>query len=145
MASANNLVYELETLQEQDDGTVIDRHYDVDWNQLGFEGEKSFRGATLHFAKNSISRVAISVANDFRGTFKYRKVFDLRGTVASGDEVAVRYRIDPGLKGEFFKMRIQFYHDDGVQVEMVPPIQIHFEPLSTNVNPRSDSESAEAT
>ena len=141
-ASTNDLVYQLDTDQEKDDGTVIDRHYDIDWNQLGFKGEKTFKGASLYFRKNSTGRVAISVARDFRADFRYRKMFDLRGLPVSGDYVTVPYRIDPGISGEFFSVRIQFYHDDGTVVELTPPAHIHFEALSTDMKSRSDSRSA---
>ena len=133
VGSANNLVYQLDSLSASDDGTAINRYYDTDWTECEFAGEKLLKGVTFQANKNAGGRVAISVAKDFGSTFYYEKFISLRGLPSSGTYVNVPYRIDPGLKGNVFNVRIRMFHDDGTQQEIVPPVILSYEPVSDTV------------
>lgn len=142
IASTTDKVYELDTEQETDDGTTINRYYDVDWTDLEQQGEKYLKGVTLEAVRNAKGRVGISVASNYNPDFIYEKFYDLRGLKSSDEYVRVHYRIDPGLKGYRFKVRIRLFHDDGTVVEVVPPLKIHWEPespFSTQDHSRSPS------
>lgn len=134
IGSTSTLVMELDTAQEGDDGTAINRYYDVDWTDLGENGLKYLKGVTIEAVRNAGGRVALSVSSDMNPNFIYEKVFSLRGLSPSDEYVTVNYRIDPGLRGNRFKVRIKLFHDDGTQVEIVPPMKLHYEPDSPDMS-----------
>jgi len=134
VASTSTLVYELDTVIAGDDGTAINRYYDIDWTDCHFTGEKFLKGIDLEAVQAATGRIAVSVAADNSPTFVYEKFFDLRGVVGSQEYVKVAYRIGAGLRGHKFKIRIKMFHDSGVQVEIVPPARIIFEPVSDGLD-----------
>jgi len=134
IASTSTLVYELDTLIEGDDGTAISRYYDIDWTNLNFTGEKFLKGIDIEAVRNATGRISVSVAADNSPLFVYEKFFDLRGLGTSQEYVKVAYRIGAGLKGHKFKIRIKMFHDSGVQVEIVPPARIIYEPVSEGLD-----------
>lgn len=137
IGSTTNLVYELDSEEEGDDGTIINRFYDFDWMDLGFTGEKYLKGVTFEALRNANGRVAVSVASDMRPDFVYEKFYDLRGGKPTDEYVSVHYRIDPGLRGYRFKVRLRLFHDDGSEVEIIPPMRIQWEPESPDISQQS--------
>ncbi len=145
VAASSTLVYELDTAVEDDDGTAMDRYYDIDWTDCGEQGEKYLKGVTLEAKANTSGRVAISVAANYSSTFIFEKFFSLRSLVSHNDYVKIPYRIDPGLKGTRFSVRIRIMQDDGTQVEIMPPALLHFEPESSSLNSQPSSYTSSAT
>jgi hypothetical protein len=127
------LVEELDTAVELEDTTILSRYYDIDWFDCGTAGSKMLKGVTLECVRNAANRVSISVAADGRSDFVFEKQYSLRGQNPANEFVTVHYRIDPGLKGYRFKVRLRLHHDDGTVVEIVPPVMIHYEPLDNTM------------
>jgi hypothetical protein len=132
-STSTGYVEELDTLQETEDGTVLDRYYDFDWFDCQYAGEKYLKGVTLEAVRNAANRISISVAADNRPNFVFEKSYSLRGLSPLDDIVKVHYRIDPGLRGYRFKVRVKLHHDDGSVVEIVPPALIHYEPVDKSM------------
>ncbi len=110
IASTTTLVYELDTTAVNDDGTKVERYYDLDWNHGGAEVPTPFRGARFVFKRAKGARVKISMAADFRETFFYEESFDLRGTPV--EETVVIDYIPPQIhEAIWLNLRIRFFHD----------------------------------
>jgi hypothetical protein len=136
IASTSTLVYELDAATETEDGTVLNRYYDIDWTDLGERSEKYLTGVQLEAVRNANGRISISVASDMNPQFNYEQFFDLKGGSPDDEYILLTYRIDPGLKGHRFKVRIRFFHDDGSVVEVIPPVSIFYVPESDDSNPQ---------
>jgi hypothetical protein len=115
VASTATLTYELDT-GTNDNGTSIDRYYDIDWSSLGLTGTKYLCGAEFTFKKARDTRVKISVAVDRSSKFVYPKSFHLQGTDPDEEVVRVSYNIPSPLFGTYFKVRIQMYHEGATHV-----------------------------
>lgn len=133
LLATDTTVYEEASSFPTDDGAVIDRYYDVDWNDLGLSGEKYFKGVEFSVVKKPGGRVVISVAADDSDIFYYEKFYRLKNLGGDGGYSRIVYRIDPGLRGSRHKIRIRLLHDEtGDAVEIIPPMRIAYEPLSQN-------------
>jgi len=107
VVSTSTLVEEFDSGND-DDGVVIDRYLTTDWQSLGEEG--ILQGCRFLFTKSARGRVKISVATDFDPTFRNEQTFSLKGMLASDQTVEVHYRV-PNLFGEWFNLKIRFFHD----------------------------------
>jgi hypothetical protein len=129
IASTTNLVYELDTTATTDDGTAINRYYDLDWNHGGAEIPSPFRGARLIFKRAKGLRVKISMAVDFRETFFYEQVFDLRGSPGE-DTTIIDYIPPETVQCVWLNLRIRFLHDSTTKGELRAIMPIPMEPVS---------------
>jgi len=130
IASTNDLVYELESTATSDDGTAVNRYYELDWNHGGSEIPSPFRGARFIFKRAKGVRVKISMASDFRESFFYEQTFDLRGT--TGEETVICDYIPPQtVECVWLNMKIRFFHDvTAVKGELRAVMPIPEEPVS---------------
>jgi len=131
LLSSSTLVYEESQTFPTDDGSTLDRYYDIDWSDLGLSGEKWLKGIEFSTVKKKGGRVAISVAANGNDTFEFEKFYILKNIPSDGSFCRVTYRIDPGLRGYTHKVRIRLFHDAvGSPVEITPPLKIAYEPIS---------------
>ena len=138
LASAT-LVYEESQTFPTDDGSSIDRYYDIDWTDLGLNGEKWLKGIEFSTVAKKGGRVAISVAANQNDTFEFEKFYTLKNIPSSGGFCRVVYRIDPGLRGYTHKVRIRIRHDEvGSPVEITPPLKLAYEPISGDEMPNNN-------
>lgn len=128
-STSTGYVEELDTSVETEDGTVLNRYYDIDWTDLNEVGEKNLKGVDLEVKRSASNRVSISVASNYHPEFVFEKSFSLKGSNPNNDFVNVHYRLDAGLRGYRFKIRIKLHHDDGSEVEVNPPALVYYELL----------------
>lgn len=114
IASSATLTYELDTGTD-DNGTAVDRNYDIDWTNFGQAGNKWVTGAEFTFSKKRDCRVRISVAVDKSSKFLYPKTFTLQGNDPDEEDVRISYDINP-LFGTWFKFRVEMLHDGSTHV-----------------------------
>jgi len=132
LASAT-LVFEESQTFPTDAGSSIDRYYDIDWTDLGLNGEKWLKGIEFTTVKKKGGRISISVAANDNDTLEFEKFYLLNNLPSSGGFARVVYRIDPGLRGTRHKVRIRVFHDEtGAPVEITPPLRIAYEPISAD-------------
>lgn len=128
------LVYEESNDFPTDNGIRIDRYYDIDWNNYGINGEKYLKGVEFACVKKTGGRISVSVAADDNDTFLYEKFYTIKDLPGKPSSYArIVYRIDPGLRGSRHKIRIRLFHDEtGAPVEIIPPMKISVQPLSSD-------------
>lgn len=115
LAASSTLVYQLETGTD-DNGTALNRFYEIDWTTFGIPGLKYMTGGEFTFEKARDCRVKISVAVDRSSKFQYAKWFDLRGSDPDETNIRVSYNIPSPVHGTWFKIRIDMYHDGATNV-----------------------------
>lgn len=127
IASASDLVYEIDHTTVDDDGTAVSRYIDTDWQDFENDEEKYLRAVQLRFKRSPGVRVKISLALDDLETFRYEKVYDLKGR--SGEETTrIEYNPPQDLTGRSFNVRIRFFHDVAGAVGELRSIDFKWEP-----------------
>ena len=129
VAASTTLVYQLETGQD-DNGTYVDRYFDVDWTQLNGPGNKYVTGGEFVFERAADCRVQISVAVDKSSKFQYPKTYSIRGDDPDETYVRVAYDIPSPIYGTWFKFRVRMFHDGSTNVVKFS----EFTPELVNVN-----------
>ena len=125
VASTTNLVWELDTTDKDDNGTVVDRFWRSDWQNFGNQDPKKFKGAYLVFDKVLNCRVKVGVAIDRNNKVLFEKTFDLKGTApaagrdAEEDAVVDYIPIKGGIEGNEFDLRVKMYHYGTNRVTML--------------------------
>ena len=125
VASTTDLVWEIDTTDIDDNGTAVDRYWQLDWSNFGTQDPKLFKGAYLVFDKALKCKVKIGLAVDRYNKFLFEKSFDLRGTSAAGGRVAERDTVvayipaQEGIRGNEFNLRVQFYHYGTNQARLI--------------------------
>lgn len=125
LAATSTLVYQLETGTD-DNGTALSRYFDVDWSQLGANGNKYVTGGEFIFEKAKDCRVKISIAVDKSSKFNYGKWYDLRGDDPDETQVRVSYDIPSPVFGTWFKFRIEMFHDGSTNTVKLLEFQPEF-------------------
>jgi hypothetical protein len=121
----NDLVKEFDSGAD-DDGVYTDRYITTNWYGLGEEG--IFSGARLVLKKSSRGRVKVSVARDFEQDFTNEQTFNLKGQLASDENVELAYRV-PHLYGDWFNLKIRFYHDSSTATTALRRIGMEVQPM----------------
>lgn len=115
LVSGNSKVWEFDspTNRVDDDGVRVDRYWTSGWQKFGGE-EGWFMGVALIMKKSVRGRVRISVARNFRETFDFQQTFNLRAIDPDPitERVQVMYRLASPLKGQWFNVKVDFFHDN---------------------------------
>ena len=124
VAGSDKKVYEQESGTD-DNGTKVSRYYDLDWNQYGTSGSKWFTGANLTFTRSSNTQVRISVASDHSHIYQYPRMYALKGKFPSDVNSRVEYNVPSPIYGNWFKLRVEFFHygsTNVVELQEIEPI-----------------------
>ena len=114
-----------------DDGVATERYYTTNWQSLGEEG--IFEGARLLMRKSSLGRVKVSVAREFEQDFTNEQTFSLKGQLASDENVELHYRA-PNLYGEWFNLKVRFFHDGATTTTTLRRIGMEIRPMHSTGN-----------
>jgi hypothetical protein len=128
LASSSTLTYQLETGTD-DNGTRVDRYFDVDWTQLGMPGDKWVTGGEFVFTKAKACRVKISLAVDKSSSFQFGKTYSLAGGDPDETEVRISYQLPTPVLGSWFKFRVNMYHDGSTNTCKLLEFEPEFIPL----------------
>lgn len=118
VASTTNLVWEIDSTDINDNGTTVPRFLQTDWQNLGNQEPKVFKGAYLIFKRVRGCQVKIGLAVDRYEKFLYEKSFDLVGRAGESDTV-VEYIPGDDIEGNEFNLQIQMYHYGTTKAELV--------------------------
>lgn len=109
LMSTNTLIEEFDAANKDDDGTRIGRYWTTGWQKLGGSEEGWFTGANVIMARSKRGKIKVSVAVDFDNSFEFSQQFSLTGGNPSDNEVSLMYQ-PPALKGEWFNVKVEYYH-----------------------------------
>lgn len=109
-----------------DDGVALERYVTTNWQTLGEEG--IFSGARLVFRKASRGRVKVSIARDMEQQFDFEQTFSLKGEMASDENVEIHYRV-PNLYGDWFNLKVRFFHDSASTTTALRRVGFEIQPL----------------
>lgn len=133
LVSTSTLVEEFDSGAD-DDGVACERYVTSNWQGLGEEGR--FMGARLVLKKSGRARVKVSVATDFEPQFTNEQTFSLKGQLASDERVELHYRVPP-IYGEWFNIKVRFYHDSASAVTDLMRVGFEVQPLKSSANKTS--------
>ena len=109
VAASDKKVYEQESGTD-DAATAVSRYIDIDWNQYGTPGSKWLTGGNFLFTRSTNTQVRISVATDHSHIFQYQRMYSLKGKFPSDAFARVKYELPSPVYGNWFKIRIEFFH-----------------------------------
>lgn len=91
-----------------DDGTNVERYVTTGWQSLSEQGK--FLGARIAIKKSGTGRIKVSVARDMEQSFKFEQTFSLKGNLSGDAYCDLHYRVPP-IPGEWFNVKVRFFHD----------------------------------
>lgn len=139
LVATSTLVEEFDSGAD-DDSVAVERYVTTNWQSLGEEG--IFSGARLLLRKSSRGRVKVSVARDFEQDFTNEQTFSLKGQLASDENVEIAYRV-PHLYGEWFNLKIRFFHDSATATTTLRRVGLEVKPMHPFASgPRREGEGA---
>jgi hypothetical protein len=115
LVSGNTKVWEYDSdnNHQDDDGVRINRYWTTGWQKFGGE-EGWFMGVSLIMRKSSRGRVKIAVARNFSLNYEFEDNFTLKAIDPDPltERVQVDFRLASPIRGQWFNVKVAFYHDD---------------------------------
>ena len=62
-------------------------------------------------------RIRVSVATDFSTSYKYPRIYTVRGGLADRTLAEVHYQLPSALFGSWFSLKVEFLDDYGVSIK----------------------------
>jgi hypothetical protein len=118
LVSGNTKVWEFDSInnRQTDDGVEFVRYVTSGWQKMP-EEEGWLLGVVAVLKKTASGRIKISVAKNFSQQFEFEQTFELRSLGAAegtgtNQRVECNYRFPSPQYGEWFNVKVKFYHDN---------------------------------